>query len=413
VSAGHRPAVAAFLGVAAALAAAPLHGQSGELPPRVAPVYLVPRDQPFDVRRMLLQLQAVADVQQWYAAALSGPTFFADPLIVHRSRYTFAELAADDFQAWWPRLEEEFRDLGMPWNDHSDIKLLMLAQSAGGWAGGDSENGGITAPTDAGTTDHGSLGGLVVIGDSSVAGVLAGVCPADGITGGTVWWCNWDTYRGTVAHELGHTWGIPHPDAFLVEAPDRTGRRWDCGSDGNTVMQCHWGFPHDTLLDYERRHLRSLRYFADDADAAYTPLVEVLEDSAGGFRRLYRPGLARDSASAAAWIRRADGGITGYPTAVALGAGAWIRWTRPDGCGLLAAAVGRAAEGGGRGAVEILVDDEAVARFEVAGDGVTEILAAVCPTGSLVLRVSGDDRFIAVVGSPRVYPDLAGTSAQR
>ena len=30
----------------------------------------------------------------------------------------------------------------------------------------------------------------------------------------TAWWCSGSTYRGTVAHELGHTWGLPHPDVF-------------------------------------------------------------------------------------------------------------------------------------------------------------------------------------------------------
>ena len=392
-----------LVAAAAVLASQPLRAQSGELPPRVVPVYLVPRDQPFDVRRMLLERQAVADVQQWYARALGGPTFFADPLVVHRSRHTFEELAADDFQAWWPRLEEEFRDLGLAWNDHADVKLLMLAQAAGGWAGGDSENGGITAPTDAGVTDHGSLGGLVVVGDSSIAGMLAGVCPADGIAGGTVWWCNWDTYRGTVAHELGHTWGIPHPDAFLPAAPDSAPRRWHCATDGNTVMQCHWGFPHDSLLDYERRHFRSLRYFAEGADAAFLPLVEVLEDSASGFRRLHRPELARDSASAAAWIRRPGGGVTGYPEAVLLGAGAWIRWRLPNRCGVLAAAVGRAAEAGGRGAVEVVVDGVAVRRVDISGDGVTELTSPVCPERLLEFVVTGDDRFAAAIGSPRLF----------
>jgi hypothetical protein len=70
----------------------------------------------------------------------------------------------------------------------------------------------------------------------------------DGTRNGTVWWCAWDTYRGTIAHELGHTWGIPHPDAFKAPGVDGSPGRWDCSVDGNTVMQCHWGFPQDSLL---------------------------------------------------------------------------------------------------------------------------------------------------------------------
>lgn len=398
------PVLTALVAGAVTAGAPALAAQESRLPSRVVPVYVVPADHAFDPQRLRLHVQAVADVRQWYARALGGATFVADPVVVHRSRHTFAELAADDFQAWWPLLTEEFRDLGMAWDTDSHIKLLLLAQAAGGWAGGDSENGGIEAPTEAGSTAHGSLGGLVVIGDSSVAGVLAGVCPTDGIVGGTIWWCNWDTYRGTIAHELGHTWGIPHPDALLPREPDGTARRWDCGVDGNTVMQCHWGFPHDSLLEYERRHLRSLPYFVTIAADPFASLAELVPDSASGVRTIRRPGTARDSASAGAWVRHTDGGSSGYPSSVTLGTGAWVRWAAPVRCGLLVAAVGRAAAAGGRGSLEVLVDDSTAMRADLTGDGVTAVELPLCADRTVTLRAVGDDRFAVVVGSPRVYP---------
>lgn len=404
MTAARWPAAVALALGAAASGTPPLAAQDTDLPPRVVPVYVVPADHAFDPQRLRLHVQAVGDVRMWYARALGGATFVADPVMVRRSRHTFAQLAADDFQAWWPLLTEEFRDLGLAWDAESDIKLLLLTQAAGGWAGGDSENGGIEAPGDAGSTAHGNLGGLVVIGDSSVAGVLAGVCPMDGIQSGTIWWCNWDTYRGTIAHELGHTWGIPHPDAFLTRQADGTSRRWDCGIDGNTVMQCHWGFPHDSLLDYERRHLRSLRYFIIGAGHPYTSLVELVPDSASGSRTVRRLGTARDSATAAAWVRHPDGGLSGYPSAVTLARDSWIRWRAPGGCGLLVADVGRAAEAGGRGSIDVLVDDRAAMRTEIAGDGVTAVKVSVCIERTVTLRVAGDERFAAVFGSPRIYP---------
>jgi hypothetical protein len=82
--------------------------------PRVIPVYLIPQDLVFDYRRLRLHVQAVQDVRRWYGRALNGPTFDADPVIVHQSRHTFDEFAADDFQAWWPLLQQEFADLGLP-----------------------------------------------------------------------------------------------------------------------------------------------------------------------------------------------------------------------------------------------------------------------------------------------------------
>src|SRR3989442_14755881 len=98
----------------------------------------------------------------------------------------------------------------------------------------------------AGRVDKGDWGGLAVIGASSVGGVLSGVCPevARGKAGGTAWWCSGSTYRGTIAHELGHTWGLPHPDAF------HAGFRC-ADSTAYSIMQCHWEWARERLLDYE------------------------------------------------------------------------------------------------------------------------------------------------------------------
>jgi hypothetical protein len=230
---------------------------------RVVPVVFLPADEPHDTARLLLQVQAVRDAQEWYAQRLNGMTFFADPVTVQRSSHAFAELAGDDFQNWWPLPAAEFAAWGMPWNDSSRIKLLLLAQGAGAWAGADSENGGIPSESEAGRSRAGHLGGLAVVGDSSIGGILAGVCPRAGEAswrkpeGGTEWWCNWNTYRGTVAHELGHTFGLPHPDAF------RPGFR--CDSTVIANMQCHWAWPADSLLPFEATHLRSLPVFGDSA----------------------------------------------------------------------------------------------------------------------------------------------------
>ena len=234
----------------------------------VQPVLYLPADEPFSAERLALQVQAVRDAQAWYAERLNGITFFAQPLIVQRSAHAFAALAGNDFQNWWPLPAAEFAGWGMPWNDSSRIKLLILAQGAGAWAGADSENGGILAEAEAGNVSAGHLGGLAVVGDSSIGGILAGICPREGIASwrrpsGDAWWCSWNTYRGTIAHELGHTFGLPHPDAF------RPGFR--CDSAVVTNMQCHWAWPGDSLLPFEAAHLRSLPVFGPDAWTAWQP----------------------------------------------------------------------------------------------------------------------------------------------
>ncbi len=303
-------------------AAAPIAAQAPG--PRVLPVLYLPSDLALDTARLRLQIEAVRDVRAWYAERLGGRSFYADPLVVQRSRHTFAELAGADFQNWWPLPEKEFADYGLPWNDSSRIKLLLLAQGAGAWAGADSENGGIESEAEAGKVDRGWLGGLAVVGDSSLGGILAGVCPGDDREaswrkpeGGTEWWCNWNTYRGTIAHELGHTFGVPHPDAF------REGFR--CDSTVITNMQCHWAWPADSLLPFEAEHLRSLPVFAEDALDEW----ERARPEAGHEARF--PDFARDGSLL--WLAGRGGG-TAYQWGVELSstdaAAADVTWSRPS-----------------------------------------------------------------------------------
>jgi hypothetical protein len=294
----------------AALVLAPASAAAQE-PPRVVPVYLVPRDYAVPLERVPYHIRVLDDVRRWYARVTGGRSFVAEPLIVQVSRHSFAELAADSFQAWWPLLQREFADYGFPWNQRSRIKLLFLTNGAGAWAGADSENGGIDSIGAAGKTDDGDWGGLAVIGDSSAGGVFAGVCPETAVPGtgergrggGTAWWCSGTTYRGTVGHELGHTFGLPHPDAF------RQGFRC-ADSTAYTLMQCHWEYARERLLDYEIAHLRSLSFFAADSSPAY----EVLGCG------LMAVGCWRGSAErgdSLVWVDGRGGG-TGYPWAVVL-----------------------------------------------------------------------------------------------
>jgi hypothetical protein len=375
-------------------------------PPRVVPVVLLPADYRYDARRLPFSITAVDDVRAWYGRALDGVTFVAEPLVVRRSRHTFAELADSNFQAWWPLLQAEFAGLGRAWNDSSDIKVLLLVHGAGAWAGADSENGGLRTRAEAGRVPAGSLGGFVVIGDSAVGGLLAGACPTDGRERGTAWWCNWDTYRGTIAHELGHTFGLPHPDA-LRPPPDTVPRRWDCAVEGNTVLQCHWGFPTDSLLPYERRHLRSLRFFRQSAAGApFRPLAEQLPGDGSGEPRIRRPGVAHaaDVGDGLLWVDDAPGpGATGFPWGVALSAGASVAWPVPAGCGPLALDAGRERGSDGAGTLEVQMNDVPRGEFAVAGGAPRRVQLEVCGPGVLSLRARGDEPFRLVVGNPRLY----------
>lgn len=304
---------------------------------RVVPVLYLPSDEVFDARRLELQVGGVRDAQEWYALRTGGHTFFADPLIVQRSRHTFAELAGNDFQNWWPLPENEFADYGLSWNDSSTMKLLLLAQGAGAWAGADSENGGIERATVAGGTPRGALGGFAVVGDSSIGGILAGVCPRGGTASfirpesGTAWWCNWNTYRGTIAHELGHTFGLPHTDAIL------DGFR--CDSTVITNMQCHWAWPADSLLPFEAAHLRTLPVFSTQALDAWTFARPDDEGGTTVTRLLPDPG----EPASILWLAGRGGGtgyVHGYLVAVPAGTQGRLPWVPPGGARFFVADVG-------------------------------------------------------------------------
>jgi hypothetical protein len=379
------------------LLGAPLGSQE---PPRVMPVYLVPRDASFPYRGVQYHAHVLADVRAWYGRVLDGRTFVYEPLVVQMSRHTFAELSADNFQAWWPLLQEEFAGYGWPWNRRSKFKLLFLTHGAGAWAGSDSENGGIDSVSQAGHVDKGNWGGLAVIGDSSVAGVFAGVCPetshgkADSTTA-TAWWCSGSTYRGTVAHELGHTWGLPHPEAFM--------KGFRCAdSTAYTIMQCHWWWEKEKLLDFEIVHLRSLDFFSGDTAPAYAILAAAEARSAVRWRR-----ARLEAGDSLVWVDGRGQG-TGYPWAIVLdGAGAEAIYA----VGGTTLAFDLGVERGTSGSAELRVeaDGKPLGSFTAAaGSPPQRIVLDVRGAKRLRFRVGRADGGTRVVlGNARVYSAAA------
>jgi len=368
-------------------------------PPRVVPVYVIPGDYAVPRERIAYHVRVLDDVRGWYARATGGWTFMTEPLIVQISRHPFAQLAADSFQAWWPELQREFADYGLSWNRHSIIKLLLLTHGAGAWAGADSENGGIDSIAAAGLVDKGRWGGLALIGDSSAGGVLAGVCPEiaaagageRGRGGGTAWWCSGSTYRGTVAHELGHTWGLPHPDAF------RPGFRC-ADSTAYTIMQCHWEYARERLLEYEVTHLRSLASFRRDTVADLLLLSRVTPDSAVGARA-----VRIDGGDDPVWVQGRGGG-TGYLWAVVLsGAGASVQYAVPAGRDLLAVDIGLP-RGARRGAVvRIGADGRPLALVTVEPGGLPQRLVVPLRATRLLHLATTRSSGTVVLGNARLY----------
>jgi hypothetical protein len=364
-------------------------------PPRVLPIYLVPGDMTFPPAGPAYHVRVLEDVRRWYGQATGGRAFVYEPLTLQVSRHTFAQMAADSFQAWWPLLQREFADYGWSWNARARFKLLLLTHGAGAWAGSDSENGGIDSTAQASRVDRGNWGGFAVIGDSSVGGVMGGVCPeasrgkADSAVA-TAWWCSGSTYRGTVAHELGHTFGLPHPDAF------RPGFRC-ADSTAYTIMQCHWWWGRAGLLDYEVTHLRSLDFFQFDTVPAYDMLTERCQPSAvsAQLRRVERgDGLT--------WVDGRGGG-TGYLWAAILAGKATRLDCQVDAdSGLLAFDLGVARGSSQGGELSIAVDGKPLGLYSVEpGRPPQRIVLRLAKGKRLRFRMVGSGRL--VLGNPRVY----------
>jgi hypothetical protein len=102
---------------------------------------------------------------------------------------------------------------------------LVFAQGGGGWAGANLQ---------------GDYSGFALVGDW-VLEPLSGVREPLAIhCGYATWQCSGGVPKGTVAHELGHSFGLHHPDGYT----------------GTTIMAWHGDYPTTDFLDHEQKILQ-------------------------------------------------------------------------------------------------------------------------------------------------------------
>lgn len=231
------------------LAAAISQGAGAKEPPNggypwptysVVPILFSPTD--WDINSAEVQAEAKAlreamtDIQRFYRKSLGGREFVLNELVVLQG-----EKAKEDYGMHWngkniytegitttDKLEaaivEELHRRGHPTppaQNEDGYTVLIFVKGAGGWAGGRAYTNGD--------------GGWAILGDWAIDGIQGTVPEGD------YWWSGRRKQIGAAAHELGHAFGLPHPDVHGGEASSTVMGGW---GDYPTVGLCQWDIDH-------------------------------------------------------------------------------------------------------------------------------------------------------------------------
>jgi hypothetical protein len=189
-------------------------------PVLITPVIFVPSDQNYPSAQIGTIDAALNDVQVWYRTRLgNGRLRFDVRRTVYGSLTAAAYLTNDTI---WTQGPAEIQSaLGFsPWT--SGHIVLLMGVGLQGWAGGAGNSG---------------TSGFAVVGLESLINNTA--CAGN-------WWCTPTIWRGTVIHELGHAFMLPHSAA-------------------PSIMDSHVDYQHKQLLSTgawpEQSTIRSYGFF--------------------------------------------------------------------------------------------------------------------------------------------------------
>lgn len=205
----------------------------------VQPYYVYPADQARHEEYVKAIDKCTKEVQAWYKKQ-AGITFRMAPLKIIQTKQTYAEMRGNprpdttdkkllnDMPNWWPALEKAIG--GWPQKQVS----WVFAQGGGGIAQANLVK---------------DWQGMGIFGDW-VLEPLSGVREEAGVHAGfATWEVQGGTPTGTTAHELGHAFGLHHPDSY----------------EGKSVMRAHWDYPNTGLLPHEILILKNSPFFVKDA----------------------------------------------------------------------------------------------------------------------------------------------------
>lgn len=220
----------------------------------VTPILFVPQDYWNNSKIRQYQLSITETFQllrRWYSGALqvsSGYTFEVNPTIVYRAPQRFEYYKCPDHQSpcnnydgVWDNIQIQLYMAQYPlWSTGKIYTVFVMG--AGGWAGGSCM--GVMGSSCSNRFPHPQypgFSGFAIMGDWALDGISDFRNNECWAAMGTA--CGRNPQRGAVGHELGHTFGLGHPESQ------------------NSIMSFWWLFPYTSLenntLDPEKDVLRT------------------------------------------------------------------------------------------------------------------------------------------------------------
>ncbi len=191
---------------------------------RVYPYIVVPNDLAWSQQEVDSVALAMHDIQAWFQVRTCGTTFrLPEPFQVQifQCQHDRAYYDGD----WWGLLLPEMEAAGVPVWEEGHILALWVKGVSGAGIGLGSHW----------CNDHCGVAMASVEGWPAFnPGTYCDACPGNSNPSGSVWPC---VPRGTMAHELGHAFGLPHADDDSYGGANN-------GLTAHSVMQQHWHFPY-------------------------------------------------------------------------------------------------------------------------------------------------------------------------